>query len=51
MTISALHPEMRAFLKHVLINVKQTKIAIFINATQASMLMTENAVQFVLGIG
>ncbi|PWB53758.1 MAG: hypothetical protein C3F18_07160 [Nitrosomonadales bacterium] len=42
---------MRAFLKQGFVDVKQAEIAIFINAAQAAMLVTENAVQFVLGTG
>ena len=51
MAIYTLHPEMGAFLKHVLIDVKQTKIAIFIDAAEAPVLVAENAIQFVFGIG
>jgi hypothetical protein len=41
---------MRAFLKQSFVDVKQAEISIFINAAQASMLVTENAVQFVLSV-
>lgn len=51
MTVHTLHPDMRALLKQGFVDVKQTEIAIFINAAQAAMLVAENAVQFVLGIG
>ncbi|MHB9100478.1 MAG: hypothetical protein ACYC2E_03015 [Sulfuricella sp.] len=51
MTVRTLYPDVRTFVKNSLVDVKQPEFTIFIYAAQASILVAEKAVQFILGVG